>query len=677
MTLNPLSTEPKCLWRPAHPDNTGLHRFRRYVNERYGLQLDDYPALYRWSCMAISDFWSAVWDYTGVVASQPYTRVIDETVPMDEIPVWFEGARLNYAENLLRRGDDAHVAIVATGEGRARESITYAALRERVRCMAAALRRAGVTVGDRVAGYIPNCVEAIVVMLAATSLGAIYSSTSPDFGTVGVLDRFNQIRPKVLFSVNAIIYNGKTHDHLAKLKTVVEGLDGLEKVVVIPFVADAPMDISAIPKRQVYVMLGEFVRLDDPTPLTFEQLPFNHPVYILYSSGTTGLPKCLVHSAGGMLLQHLKEHVIHGSMTSEDVFFQYTTTGWMMWNWLVAGLAVGCTIVLYDGSPFKPSPDVLWALVDELDISLFGTSAKYIQALQDAKYYPGREHRLDRLRTIYSTGSPLSPESFEFVYKEIKADLCLGSITGGTDICSTFATNCDALPVYRGEIQCRALGMSIEAWAAQDKPVYGQSGDLVCTRPFPCMPVKFWNDANNAKYRAAYFDVYPGVWYHGDFIWISPVTGGIVMLGRSDGTLNPAGVRFGSAELYNIVETYTEIEDSLAVGQKMGDDERVCLFLKMNKGHTLDDDLVNRLRTHIRQKLSPRHVPAVIMAIEDIPYTVNGKKVEIAVKRIISNIPYTPSGTLANPECLALYRDRPELKLPEEAVSHARGKSKL
>ncbi|KAI8050211.1 acetoacetyl-CoA synthase [Syncephalis plumigaleata] len=649
MTLSPISTEPKCLWRPKDPDNTEMSRFRRYVNERYHLQLDDYNALYAWSCRAIGDFWSAVWDYTGVVASQPYTRVINESTSMDEIPVWFEGARLNYAENLLRRGDDKHVAIVATGEGQTtRQSITYADLRERVRHMATALRRSGVTIGDRVAGYIPNCVEAIVVMLAATSIGAIYSATSPDFGTVGVLDRFNQIRPKILFSVNAIVYNGKTHDHLSKLKAVVEGLDGLEKVVIIPFVADYPVDTATIPKS---VMLNEFIQPDDTEPLVFEQLPFNHPVYILYSSGTTGLPKCLVHSAGGMLLQHQKEHIIHNSTTSDDVFFQYTTTGWMMWNWLVAGLATGCTI-----------PDVLWSLTEELGVSLFGTSAKYIQALQDAKFSPGRKYRLERLRAIFSTGSPLSPESYEFVYKEIKSDLCLGSITGGTDICSTFATSCNALPVYRGEIQCRALGMSIEAWVDQDKPVFGQSGDLVCTRPFPCMPVKFWNDDNNKKYRAAYFDVYPGVWYHGDFIWISPVTGGVVMLGRSDGTLNPAGVRFGSAELYNIVETYPEIEDSLAVGQKMGDDERVY-----EHGYTMTEELVNRLRANIREKLSPRHVPAIILPVTDIPVSC-----EIAVKRIISNIPYSPSGTLANPECLDLYRNLPELKLPEELVSNAR-----
>ncbi|KAI9591080.1 hypothetical protein BDF19DRAFT_456358 [Syncephalis fuscata] len=642
MTLNPISTDPKCMWRPANSDNTEIARFRQYVNERYQLQLNDYQQLYDWSCDRIADFWSAVWDYVGVVASEPYTRVIDETVPMDEIPVWFEGARMNYAENLLRRGDDKHVAIVATGEQQARRSITYQELREHVRLMAAAFRKAGITVGDRIAGYIPNCVEAIIVMLAATSIGAIYSSTSPDFGTVGVLDRFNQIRPKILFSVNAIVYNGKVHDHLGKLKAVVEGLDGLEKVVIIPFVSQYTCDTSVIPKS---MMLDEFIQPADTTPLTFEQLPFNHPIYILYSSGTTGLPKCLVHSAGGMLLQHQKEHIIHGGMTSDDVFLQYTTTGWMMWNWLVAGLATGCTIVLYDGSPFKPSPDVLWSLAEDLGVTMFGTSAKYIQALQDANTI-----QLDRLRSIFSTGSPLS-------------------ITGGTDICSTFATGCNALPVYRGEIQCRALGMSIQAWAGQDKPVFGQSGDLVCTRPFPCMPVKFWNDKNNMKYRAAYFDVYPGIWYHGDFIWISPVTGGIVMLGRSDGTLNPAGVRFGSAELYNIVDTFLEVEDSLAVGQKMGDDERVCLFLKMNQGHTMTKELIDRLTADIRRQLSPRHVPAVILSVADIPYTVNGKKVEIAIKRIISNIPYTPSGTLANPECLDLYRNLPELKLPEELIA--------
>jgi acetoacetyl-CoA synthetase len=432
------------------------------------------------------------------------------------------------------------------------------------------------------------------------------------------LDRFSQIRPKILFSVNAIIYNGKKHDHLGKLRPVVEALDCLERVVVIPFVADSPCDLNGIRNAMLYKDFAA-IGARDTAPLRFEQLPFNHPVYILFSSGTTGLPKCLVHSAGGMLLQHQKEHIIHGETTPKDVFFQYTTTGWMMWNWLVSGLATGCTIVVYDGSPFRPGPGALWELAEELGITIFGTSAKYIQSLQDAGYYPGKHCKLEKLRMIYSTGSPLSPESFDFVYREIKSDLCLGSITGGTDICSLFAGHCTALPVYRGEIQCRMLGMSVEAWTNQNEPVYGKSGDLVCTRPFPCMPVFFWGDETGSKYRAAYFDNYRGVWYHGDFVWINPTTGGVIMLGRSDGTLNPSGVRFGSAELYNIVEAYAEVEDSLAVGQKIGDDERVCLFLKMRPGHKFSQELVDRLRKHIRTQLSPRHVPAVILPTPEIP----------------------------------------------------------
>jgi acetoacetyl-CoA synthetase len=472
------------------------------------------------------------------------------------------------------------------------------------------------------------------------------------------------------------------------------GLDMVEKVVLIPFVPSLPCDPSTVEKGTTW---SEFLATSGETStstatttesslatqerIEFEPLPFNHPLYILFSSGTTGKPKCIVHSAGGMLLQHKKEHILHGNLNASDILFQYTTTGWMMWNWLVSGLTLGATIVLFDGSPFKPGPSALWDLVEQEKVTAFGTSAKYIQAIQDVGYYPNVHHNLASLHSIYSTGSPLKPESFDFVYEHIKQDLLLGSITGGTDICSLFASHNAALPVYRGEIQCRSLGMKIEAWTAPQRPVFGESGDLVCSRLFPCMPVYFWDDPENKKYKAAYFDNYAGVWYHGDFVWINPNTGGIVMLGRSDGTLNPNGVRFGSAEIYNIVDTYPEVEDSLCVGQtlKDGTDERVVLFLKVaskksngssetedaeqqQEDEPLDLDLVNRIKTHIRNQLSPRHVPAFILKITDIPYTINGKKVEIAVKKIISGQTIVPSGTLVNPESLKLYYDIPELK---------------
>jgi len=458
------------------------------------------------------------------------------------------------------------------------------------------------------------------------------------------------------------------------------GLDMVEKVILIPFVPASPCEPSSVEKGTTW---AEFLATSDEAPIVveeltadqelieFEPLPFNHPLYILFSSGTTGKPKCIVHSAGGMLLQHKKEHMLHGNLSSSDILFQYTTTGWMMWNWLVSGLTFGATIVLFDGSPFKPGPDALWELVEKEKVTAFGTSAKYIQAIEDAGYKPKEQHDLSSLHSIYSTGSPLKPESFDFVYEHIKKDLLLGSITGGTDICSLFASHNAALPVYRGEIQCRSLGMKIEAWTAPQKAVFGESGDLVCSRLFPCMPVHFWDDPEHKKYKAAYFDNYAGVWYHGDFVWINPNTGGIVMLGRSDGTLNPNGVRFGSAEIYNIVDTYPEVEDSLCVGQTLedGTDERVVLFLKVADkpeedatSKALDHDLVTRIKTHIRNQLSPRHVPAFVLRTRDIPYTINGKKVEIAVKKIISGQTVVPSGTLVNPESLELYYNIPELK---------------
>lgn len=522
------------------------------------------------------------------------------------------------------------------------------------------MKQAGVGVGDRVAAYIPNCPEAVIAMLAATSLGAIWSSTSPDFGTTGVLDRFAQIKPKLLISVNGVVYNGKRLDHLAKVKPVVQGLkDSVTTVVMIPFVKDMPTELEGS------VAWDDFLNVKDaPKDIEFAQLPFNHPAFILFSSGTTGLPKCIVHSGSGLLLQIKKEHIIHGDMKSDDVFFYYTTTGWMMWNWLVLGLAVGCTIVLWDGSPFKPAPISLWKLVDDLGITHFGTSAKYLQALQDAKVHPKDECKLDTLKAIYSTASPLKPESFEFCYEHIKSDMVLGSITGGTDICSLFGCHNTALPVYRGEIQCLGLGMKIEAWKDSNTPVFAESGDLVCTVPFPCMPVYMYGDDEaRSKYKNAYFSMYDHVWYHGDYVWLNPRTGGVVMLGRSDGTLNPSGVRFGSAEIYNVVDRFEDIEDTLCVGQKLKDqdDERVVLFCKMKQGKELDEDLIKTIKTKIRAELSPRHVPAFVLPIADIPYTINGKKVEVAVKKIISGQKVTPTGTLANPESLELYYDIPAL----------------
>ncbi|RCH81178.1 hypothetical protein CU098_003024, partial [Rhizopus stolonifer] len=483
----------------------------------------------------------------------------------------------------------------------------------------------------------------------------------------GVLDRFSQIQPKVLISVNKVIYNGKTLDHIPKLATVVKGLPCLQKVVLIPFVGE--LEHYDIPNLVSWSDFSNSVPVDQlPSEIRFEQVPFNHPAFILFSSGTTGLPKCIVHSGAGLLLQLKKEHMIHGNMGPEDVFFYYTTTGWMMWNWLTSALSVGATIVLWDGSPFKPAPISLWELSDALGVTHFGTSAKYIQSLQEAGVHPIKECKLDTLKAVYSTGSPLKPESFDFVYQYIKKDIMLGSITGGTDICSLFAGHNAALPIYRGEIQCVCLGMNIQAWDDVEKPVYAKAADLVCITPFPCMPVEMYGDGpERQKYKSAYFDVYPHIWYHGDFVWMNPKTGGVVMLGRSDGTLNPNGVRFGSAEIYNVVDKFNVdggVEDTLCVGQKIKgeDDERVILFLKMKDGSkTISDEFVKKLKTTIRNELSPRHVPAFILPIADIPHTINGKKVEVAVKKILSGQKVTATGTLSNPESLDLYYDIPEL----------------
>ncbi|KAJ3341709.1 hypothetical protein HDU93_004343 [Gonapodya sp. JEL0774] len=663
------------LWSPPVDDRErNMDRFRQFVNDRYKLDLQDYHDLYSWSVSKIADFWESVWIWSKIKCSRSYDKVsyqwfcwlrlqsqrdptvikVLEDVPMQKIPKWFMGARLNFAENLLPF-DDNHVAIIATGEYGRTEKLTYSELRERVRVFAGALRASGVGVGDRVCAYIPNCIEAVVGMLATTSLGAIWSSTSPDFGVVGVLERFSQVKPKILLTVNAIVYNSKVYDHIEKVKHVADGLTEVSRVVVIPFVQSVSKsnDLSGVKGG---IWLENFLGSSDDAPLRFEQLPPDQPVYIMYSSGTTGLPKCMVHSALGTLLKHKTEQTIHSSLDRKDVLFYYTTTGWMMWNWLVSGLATGLTIFLYDGSPFKPTATRLIDLIDEHSITVFGTSAKFLQSLQETSVRPRESHKLTSLHTILSTGSPLQPESYDYVYRDVKPNVLLGSISGGTDIVSCFVGQNDTLPVHKGEIQCRLLGMAIEAWDVNGKPVIDEDGDMVCVKPFPSMPVAFWNDtADRTKYMAAYFEQYTGVWYHGDYLRINSKTGGVVLLGRSDGTLNPGGVRFGSAEIYHIMTRFqSEITDTLCVGQKIGVDERVVLFCQMAPGHQLTEDVRKRIAKSIRDELSPRHVPAIILPIADIPHTINGKKVEVAVKKIINGAKVVPSGTLANPESLEL-----------------------
>ncbi|XP_049326545.1 acetoacetyl-CoA synthetase [Astyanax mexicanus] len=658
--------DPRPLWTPSSKRVTQLDAFRAHCNRQHGVNTANYNELYQWSVENHAEFWAEVWKFCGITCSKMYDEVVDVSKKISDVPEWFKGSRLNYAENLLKHKDQDKVALYAAAEGREEiVKVTFAELRRDVALFAAAMRKMGIKTGDRVVGYLPNGVHAVEAMLATASIGAIWSSTSVDFGVNGVLDRFSQIQPKLIFSVAAVVYNGKQHDHMDKLTRVVKGLPDLKKVVVIPYARSREeTDLSKIPNS---VFLDEFLaqgKEGDQFPqLEFEQLPFSHPLFIMYSSGTTGAPKCMVHSAGGTLIQHLKEHVLHGNMTSNDVIIYYTTTGWMMWNWLISSLAVGASVVLYDGSPLVPTPNVLWDLVDQLGITIFGTGAKWLAVLEERDLKPANTHSLQSLHTILSTGSPLKPQSYDYVYRCIKNDVLLGSISGGTDIVSCFMGQNFTVPVYRGEIQSRNLGMAVEAWSYEGKPVWGESGELVCLKPIPCQPTHFWNDENGSKYHKAYFSTYPGVWAHGDYCKINPRTGGIVMLGRSDGTLNPNGVRFGSSEIYNIVEAFEEVSDSVCVPQYNSDgEERVILFVKMVPGREFSAELVGKIRTSIRAALSARHVPALILQTRDIPYTISGKKVEVAVKQVIAGKEVTQRGAFSNPDSLDLYKNIPELQ---------------
>jgi len=568
---------------------------------------------------------------------------------------WFTGSKLNFAENLLRYRDDS-TALIFKGEEQPSIKISYAELFDEVARIASSLKTFGIRPGDRVVGFMPNMPQAIIAMLAATSLGAVWSSCSPDFGIKGVLDRFGQIKPRIIFTANGYWFKGKKLDSIERIASILKELTSIEKVVVVPYTEEDP-DISSISNAVHY---RDFRSSKANLPIDFEQLPFDHPLYIMYSSGTTGLPKCMVQSAGGILVHQLKEHVLHVNLTRDDRIFYFTTCGWMMWNWLTSALGVGATLVLYDGNPFHPGPGALWEMAQDEKITVFGTSAGYIAALQNSGIKPRETYDLSRLRALLSTGSPLSIEGFEFVYAEIKSDIQLASISGGSDLNGCFALGNPMDPVYAGELQCRGLAMKVEAFDENGKPVIGKQGELVCTAPFPSMPIYFWDDPDGKKYHSAYFDVYPNIWRHGDFIEIN-AHGGVVIYGRSDATLNPGGVRIGTAEIYRQVEQIDEVEDSLVIGQDWKNDVRVILFVKMISGFSLTDELKNKIRNTIRINASPRHVPAKIIQVPAIPYTLNMKKVELAVRKVIQGKPVLNKDALSNPDVLNYYAEIQEL----------------
>jgi len=643
------------LWQPsaARIEASNLTAYTRFLEARLGLRCDDYRALHRWSVAEPAAFWESIWRFSGIIHSQPWEQALEHPQRFPGAR-WFPGARLNFAENLLRRRDDG-VALISHLENGARRTLTHAELYDAVARVAAGLRARGVAPGDRVAAFLPNVPETLIAMLATASIGALWSSCSPDFGTKGVLDRFSQIEPRVLFACDGYHYAGKVIDTRARVAEIAAGLPGLETLALVPVLGHEPG--PDLPRALPWDGLAG----NGPVPeLDFAQLPFDHPLYILYSSGTTGVPKCIVHSAGGTLIQHLKEHRLHVDLKPDDRLFYFTTCGWMMWNWLASGLASGATLVLYDGSPFHPGPAALIDLIDAEDIAIFGTSAKYLSALEKAGVRPRASHRLVRLHTVLSTGSPLSHESFRYVYRDFKDDLCLASISGGTDIVSCFVLGNPCLPVWAGEIQCRGLGMAVEIWNDAGRPVVGEKGELVCTAPFPSCPLGFWNDPEGTRFRDAYFAIWPGVWAQGDYGEIT-AHGGFVIHGRSDAVLNPGGVRIGTAEIYRQVEQVPEVLESVCVGQNWDDDVRVVLFVVLRPGLALDEALIQRIRANIRANASPRHVPAKILQVADIPRTRSGKIAELAVRELIHDRPVKNTEALANPEALALYRELAEL----------------
>ena len=638
--------ENPVLWTPTS-DRAEGSRMMQFMREQGASSYDE---LYEGSVDSPDVFWSAFADFADVRFHTAADAVLENPDSIMNAG-WFRGATLNYAEHLLRHSGDRE-ALVFVGEDGSRRAMSFDALRAEVAAIAAGLAARGIGTGDRVAGFVPNCPEAIIAMLATTSLGATWSSCSPDFGVKGVVDRFGQIEPRVLFAADGYHYNGKRHDSVSIVREIAEEVPSVEEVVVFDFSSRVSASLEGITRWDDFRV--------DSAPLAFTPVEFDHPLFIMFSSGTTGVPKCIVHGHGGTLLQHLKEHMLHTDVSEADRLFYFTTCGWMMWNWLVSGLACGATLILYDGSPFMDDGRGLWQLAQDERITIFGTSAKYLSALEKAGRKPGAEFDLAALRTVLSTGSPLAPEGFDYVYRDIAADVQLSSIAGGTDIISCFVLGNPVLPVRRGEIQCRGLGMAVDVFDDDGKPVRGIQGELVCTRPFPSAPVGFWNDPDDRRYREAYFERFDGVWAHGDFAELTP-SGGLVIHGRSDAVLNPGGVRIGTAEIYRQVESLDEVVESIAVGQSWEDDVRVVLFVVLRPDVELDESLIQRIRSVIRQNTTPRHVPAKVLAVPEIPRTRSGKIVELAVRSVIHGQPVKNTDALANPEALEFFRGRREL----------------
>ena len=646
------------LWSPSEEikEKANITRYMDFVNQRHRLSFKSYGELYGWSVNNISDFWASVWDFVEVKASKNYDKVVEDLRVFPGTK-WFPGARLNFAENLLRYRDD-HTAFIFIGETQRRATMTYAELYDTVARLAKSLRALGIAPGDRVAAYMPNMMETAIAMLAATSIGATWASCATDIGPEAVLDRLGQIEPKVLFTVDGYFHKGKFFSTLSNAAEAVKRMPSLKQVVVASY-SGAKADIGIIPNA---LHFEDFLSPETKGEIQFEQLPFDHPLFIMFSSGTTGKPKCLVQGAGGILLNQLKELIIHTDLKREDVHFFITTCSWMMWNWMLSSLATGNTLILFDGNPNYPNPEAMWKLIQDEKVTMFGTSASYINFIRSQNLKPKEKYDLSSLKELWQTGSPLLAEGFEYIYREIKEDVHFNSSAGGTDINGCFCTGSPIQPVYAGQLQGPGLGMKIKAYDEAGKPIYDHEGELVCEAPAPCMPLYFWNDPEMKKYKEAYFEVYPNVWRHGDYVTFYTDTGGVTFFGRSDSVLKPSGVRIGTAEIYNQVEELPEIADSLAIGQNWEGDQRIILFVKLASEYRLTEELKKKIKETLRNKDSPRHVPAKIIEVPDIPYTLNMKKVESAVTNIIHGRPVTNRDALANPQSLDFYQNLPELE---------------